>query len=138
MKTSKLSVIIFLTVVLTTLFCSACYKKHYHLKSGTYGFETAIITNKLTSETIEKSFDNIIGNNDDYIKWHNLFSFNVFIDKTTEYFRIKNYRYFVISEGLAFEVIGENKLQLHFPHWSGNDYKIYDIKIILGWQQTYC
>lgn len=116
---------------------SACKKPPYPLKSGAYGFEKAIITNRITNETTEKESDDMFNDKNEFKEWGNLFNFQIYIDESTEYFYKKDSTCFVLNKGLAFEVIGENKLQLHFPYRSGYDYQIYEVIIILCWQNVY-
>ena len=99
-----------------------------------YGFQTAKLTDLSTNEVTEKSFDDILNN--EFMEWHNLFSFQVLIRQDTKYLCIDG-RYFALDEGLAYEVIGDNALQIHFPHWAGYDCKVYNIVITLCWQQLY-
>ncbi len=70
-------------------------------------------------------------------EWGNITGFQIYINENTEYFRKKNNRYYVINEGLAFEIIEDDLLCLHFPFWRGYDYNLYDLKIILCLQQMY-
>ncbi len=117
--------------------CSACAERPYSLKTGVYGFEYALITNKLTDEVQKKGFDDIINDGDAFTEWGNLFSFEIYITDDVEYFCESGDRYFVRSEGLAFEVTGNDTLELHFPYWRGYDLRAYDVLIILTRKQTY-
>lgn len=136
MKIILLKLLVF-CLLITTVCCSACDHIPFTLKTGTYGFEKAIITNKLTNETIEKNLDEIFTDNTALTEWGNITGFQIYINENTEYFRKKNNRYYVINEGLAFEIIEDDLLCLHFPFWRGYDYNLYDLKIILCLQQMY-
>lgn len=134
----KVLLVFLLLIVIVLSGCHANNKNPpYSLKLGAYGFEKAIITNKLTQETIERSLDDIIADTVEYRRWGNLFSFTVSINKNTEYVYANDKRCFVLKESLAFEVIEKDTLKLHFPHWIDENFQQYDIVIILFWQQTY-
>lgn len=137
MKKNKFLLLSVVISLLIGVWGSGCTKTHYPLEFGVYGFEKAFITDKVTKETIEKDTESIVNNNNDFKEWFNLFSFQIVIDENTEYFYKKDKRCFVLNEGLAFEIIGENRLQLSFPHWYGYDHNIYEILIVLGWQLVY-
>lgn len=128
-------------IVLLSFFMPACGSANdacpYSLQSGTYGFETATITNILTQETVEKSFDDILNNKDDFKEWGTLFGFQISINEKTEYFRKNGNAYFVVKDGLAFDIIGQDTLRLHFSYWRGYDFNCYDVVILLRWKQVY-
>lgn len=135
----KKIILLIFVMALTFVCSSACNtsESSYLLQSGTYGFENAVITNRTTKEITEKSFDDILHNKDDFKAWSNLLGFQIYIDENTEYYCTKDKTYFVCNEGLAFEIIGENALRLHFPSWSGYDFNSYDVTIFLCWKKTY-
>jgi len=137
MKRVAIFALVVLTVILTSVCISACNKSPYSLKNGAYNFEKAIITNKLTKVEMKKSFDDILNDKNDFKEWGNLLSFQILINDDTEYFRKKDNRYYVQNEGLAFEVVGNSHLQLHFPYWQGYDFNAYEVTIFLNWQQLY-
>lgn len=118
--------------------CHANKKSPYSLQTGKYEFEKALITNKLTGETIERSFDDIVADTAEYSRWGTLFSFSVNINSNTEYVYKNDNHCFVLNESLAFEIVGNDTLELHFPNWIDTDFQPYDIVIILGVQKPYC
>lgn len=136
MKNNNLVLILFV-LFLTVFGCSACGRLPYSLKEGFYGFEKAIITHQFTNEMYELDLDAIFTDNDAFNKWSTLTGFQISINKNTEFFRKKENRYFVVQEGLAYEVIEDNVLCLHFPNWRGYDRQSYDVKIILHLQERY-
>ncbi|MDE7082155.1 MAG: hypothetical protein K2O89_00425 [Clostridia bacterium] len=119
--------------LLAAIFLCACNSPSYPLKTGAYGFEKAIVTNILTEETGVKYLDDIL--NYEYKDWGTILSFSVRVDEDTEYVFVDG-RCLVINEGVAYEVIGENSLMLHFSRWNANN-SIYDVVIYLTWEQTY-
>lgn len=134
--------ILILSLVIILLFvifcCCACNKMPYSLQIGAYGFEKTYITNILTKETAEKEVNDILNDDNAYKEWGNLLSFQIKIDENTKYFRDNDNKYFVIFQSLAFEVIDNDTLQLHFPYWRGYDNNAYDVIIILKIQVMYC
>lgn len=114
------------------MFVSACKKPPYKLEYGVYGFEYATMTNRITKEVSSLYVDEMFNNDDKYDKWKNFLDFLIKVDEETEYFFKKDNRCYVLNEGLAFEVINEKTLQLHFPFWSTNDYCSYDVVIMLS------
>lgn len=83
------------------------------------------------------TFDEIINDNDNFQKWGNLLNFQLNITSKSEFIQTNNNRYYVINEGLAYEIIDDNLFQLHFPDWLGNNFELYDIVIRLTWQKLY-
>lgn len=133
---------IFLVVLLlAAILLSACHsdnkKPQYSLKFGAYRLKYTTIINITTKETTTKNFDGIINDTLEFSNWGNLLNFGIGINESTEYFYKQDNRCFVLNEGLAFEVIGDNTLKLHFPYWRGSDFQFYDVVIILSWVQTY-
>lgn len=116
MKKCLCSTIIGLILVLLSVLCTACGTTHCSLKPGMYGFELAIIKNKLTQKTTEKSVDDILDSGNELREWGNLLGFQIYVNDDTEYIRTKDGRYSILDEGLAFEVVAENTLRLHFPN----------------------
>lgn len=108
----------------------------YTFTFGAYEYGLGVFTNKLTNEVVERTFEDILNDKELFKYWHCLFSFSVGIHKDTEFIK-KGNCWFLIYEGLAYEVIGESALKLHFPRWSAYDYKTYDIVIYLGWRKSY-
>ncbi len=132
-------ILVLLSILLVFAFgCSSKKNKPpYPLKEGSYNFRTAKIINKISKEENTKSFDEIIENEADFHDWGNLLSFNIIINEDTEYFYNKNKKCYVLNEGIAFEVIAENTLQLHLPDWTGYDFYTYDILITLSFELLY-
>lgn len=65
---------------------------------------------------IQQSYD-IINNNDNFREWGNLTDFQLYVISNTEFIRTYNDKYYIIYEGLAYEIIGNNLLQLYFSNW---------------------
>ena len=124
MKKLILSVLICLISLTSSIYLSACDKCQYSLNSGSYEITT-------------KYADDIIENKNDFLQWNNLLSFSIFINENTEYFKNGNNDYFVVNEGLAFKIIADDTLQLHFPYWRSYDYGNYDITITLTLKVLY-
>ena len=99
-----------LLVLTMFLFCgcsSTCNQSRFLLKYGLYGFETAIITDKLSKEIIEKNEDDILNNQKDWLEWGYLLSFRIDINEKTDCFYRTDGKRFIIDDGLAFEVVGD-------------------------------
>lgn len=107
-------------------------EKPYPLKSGTYEFQRAVLTNVFTGETEEKTSDDVINApSEEYAQWRFLFNFSVTVKEDTEFIYTRDNRCVVLKEGFAFELIAEDALQMHLPSWQCND-DLYDIVIVLG------
>lgn len=131
--------LIILTLLLTVTFAGimcSCNKSPYALEYGVYGFESAVLTNRITKVVEYKDSDDIFNDKEQFDLWNGLFDFMMPVDEDTEYFRLKDKRVYVLNEGLAFEVVGENTLELHFPYWSAGYYS-YDVKLTLKPQIMY-
>lgn len=141
MKNRKMKKKIILTIfmMLAAIIMTSCgaNKKPYALESGAYGFDKGIITNLTTNEVREKFFDDILSDNTEYLQWGWLFSFLIGINKDTEFIYTKDNRCFVLNEGLAYELIDDNTLKLHFLRFKGYDGESYDIVIIFSKQNLY-
>ena len=137
MKKLILSVLICLISLTSSIYLSACDKCQYSLNSGSYEFEKAVFINKGNNEITTNYADDIIENKNDFLQWNNLLSFSIFINENTEYFKNGNNDYFVVNEGLAFKIIADDTLQLHFPYWRSYDYGNYDITITLTLKVLY-
>lgn len=129
----RMKFIIFLSLMGLALLSACTVKPPYPVQSGAYGLEEVFITDKITKETTEKNYDNILNDKE----WSKLYIFSVSVNDNTEYLYSKDNRCFFLNVGLAYEVIGENKLQLHFNYWLGNNGRVYDIVIILNCQTLY-
>ncbi len=131
----------FLLVILFAVFAFAgCGADNaplpYSIEAGAYGLDKAIITNLITKEQTEKVFDDIFQDQD----WRWMLSFSIGIginEDTTFIYNPDTESYFVLNGGIAYELIGDNTLKLHFPRWHGYDYDVYEVVIILGKHKLY-
>lgn len=57
--------------------------------------------------------------------------------KDTEFIFTSDKRCITLKEGLAYELIENNTLELHIPRFQGYDYSIYDVIIVFGKQKLY-
>lgn len=135
----KKKILFIFSILFTAIIMTSCgaNKKPYSLKLSAYGFEKATITNLITKEVTENLFDDIINDNTEFLQWGWLFSFDVGIYEDTEIVFTSDNRCFVLNEGLAYELTGDNTLKLHFPRFQGYDYGIYDVVIVFGNQKLY-
>ena len=76
----------------------------YTCKIGSYGYDKGVFTNLLTREITERSFDDIMQDEELNTYWGCLFGFSADICENTK-FVSKDNRWFLLQEGLAFEVI---------------------------------
>lgn len=128
------------------VFLSACGvkksptpEKPYPLKSGTYEFHRAVLTNIFTKEAEEKTSDDLISDSsEECVKWEFLFNFSVTVKEDTEFIYTKDNRCVVLKGGFAFELIAEDTLQVHLFAWRTYDLELYDIVIVLAWGPRYC
>ncbi len=127
---------VFFSVIFLSLLCAcgSAKEKPIPLKSGTYEFQRAALTNILTGEVTQKTKEDILN---DSGEWGYLSSFSVAVNENTEFIYTKDQRCITLKEGFAFELVGEDTLQIHLPYWRAYDGELYDIVIILGWEPRY-
>ena len=127
-----LIVLLAATIMLAACSTSNAAISPYTIEAGRYGLDKAIVTNLLTREETELVFEDIMGTG-----WRNLLSFSIDINQDSQGFYNRDGNYVFVNAGLAYELIENNILRLHFPRWHGHDNNFYDVVIILGKHKIY-
>lgn len=108
----------------------------YTLKSGTYEFKYAVIKDSITDRIIVKSVDDILFDREQFDIWGDFLNIRFGIDENTEYC-VDGTRRYVVRDGLLYEIVFDNLLNLYLPHWQAKDSEFYDIVIFFGWSKNY-